>query len=370
MSLILSTGINSLVPLSVTYVATRTLVPDDAAGITVALAVTAYVAQVLGAMLVETHLLGSVRSSKPAIPAIFIVAALAGYVSCLFGTVSPWLWVLGYVPLGALGEVCRVLSILNRKVAVEAVGASLLSIVMVFSYFQPSTASLYYLLPTAVLALAFARCWGLVSRGVARLPRGSVWVVSEAAATGITQPTIAIILFFFMGPEQAIAYRMISSVVNLFSPILSFVRIRLLDRDSYGDKALGLALCIAAGATVMMFQFGDLWVLLFGAAWSGVSAMALMWASLWRGCSLLTTIPYAELRRNGRPRDVFNLRLMSTCIYLPIAIVGVLVAGTKGVFLCYLVGEAISWRIYASRSARLRSESFLQPLAETKQSSG
>jgi hypothetical protein len=87
--------------------------------------------------------------------------------------------------------------------------------------------------------------------------------------------------------------------------------------------------------------------LVFGPAWTGVGVAALLLAFLWKGFTLLSTVPFAALRKAGKTVLVFWIRGISTVIYLVIS-VGFLLGwkSSAAIFLAFVVSEMITAFLY------------------------
>ena len=150
--------------------------------------------------------------------------------------------------------------------------------------------------------------------------RRAGWVTAETAVVGVVQPAITSIVLVTMGPAASVGFRVISTVANALEPIIAYGRFRLLAHGHKGEVAIVATIFVAGLAGVLAGAFGGLGSLIFGPAWGNVGAVALLLACLWKGLMLLSTVPFAALRRAGETTIVFWVRSVSTVAYLAIGI--------------------------------------------------
>jgi hypothetical protein len=200
----------------------------------------------------------------------------------------------------------------------------------------------------------------VISRGWARryvvdsaAPGPRAWIMADTLVTGSTQPLVTGFLFAVMGPQAAVIFKLLSTVSGALAPAINFVRLRLLKRHSSSD------LLLAGGATLaVLWLLGALDVLgifstAFGTAWEGVSVAALWVACAWRVSSLLSTPPFATLRRLGRVRLLFGLRVISTIVYTGLAVGAAVSQEVMCIFLGMMVAEMLSALLYAVVARRI-----------------
>ena len=114
------------------------------------------------------------------------------------------------------------------------------------------------------------------------------------------------------GPAASVAFRVVSTVSGALEPILAYGRYRLLAHGHRGEIAIVAVSSSAGLAAVLAGAFLGLGSLIFGPAWSNVGAVALLLACLWKGFMLLSTVPFAALRKAGETALVFWIRGAST----------------------------------------------------------
>ncbi|WP_104199828.1 hypothetical protein [Cryobacterium sp. Y29] len=173
------------------------------------------------------------------------------------------------------------------------------------------------------------------------------WVVADTSITGVIYPLLNVMILAFIGPAQAIIFTAISTVSGLLAIPLNFLRLRLLKEHSRLDIGVsGLALLgaiVALGILEATGTFG----FIFGSAWSlSDTALPLAVACAWRATSILTTIPFAALRRMGAVRLLTGLRAIVAAITFALAGLGLVTQNIIWVFAGMLVAELISAVIY------------------------
>lgn len=333
---------------------------DDQGFLALALAVGVYVAQLLNAFIVEgllatpdvdhfltmpgwTALLSVVSASPliigPAVahPAVLMVSSI-GLMSGLLVTRS-----IGMVR----GEWQREL-IAATVLIVSGLGALVLAV-------QHSSHCMRVLAVGAVVAILvrYRPRSGLRFSGLPPDIRRAGWVTAETAVVGAVQPAITSIVLVTMGPAASVGFRVISTVSNALEPIIAYGRFRLLAHGHKGEVAVVVTIFVAGMVAVLAAAFGGLGSLIFGPAWANVIAVALLLACAWKGLMLLSTVPFAALRRAGETTIVFWVRTVSTVVYLALGI-GFLFAWhtNTAIFLAFIIAEiftAVLYHVVAQR---------------------
>ena len=185
--------------------------------------------------------------------------------------------------------------------------------------------------------------------------RRSSWVTAETAVVGAVQPAITSIVLITMGPAASVGFRVISTVSNALEPIIAYGRFRLLAHGHKGEVVVVGTIFAAGLVAVLAGAFGGLGSLIFGPAWANVGAVALILACVWKGLMLLSTVPFAALRRAGETTIVFWVRAASTVVYLILG-VGFLFGwhSNTAIFSAFILSEvftAILYHVIARRHA-------------------
>jgi hypothetical protein len=183
--------------------------------------------------------------------------------------------------------------------------------------------------------------------------RRASWVTAETAVVGAVQPAITSIVLVTMGPAASVGFRVITTVSNALEPIIAYGRFRLLAHGHKGEVAIVAAIFVAGLVGVLAGAFGGLGSLIFGPAWANVGAMALVLACVWKGLMLLSTVPFAALRRAGETTIVFWVRAASTIVYLALGIGFLLGWHTnEAIFLAFIISEVCTAILYHSVAQR------------------
>lgn len=341
---ILVSGASSVVPIGITLMSLRVLSIDQAAILAVSLTMSGYAAQLLTAFFVESKL--AEGRSLVSLPRwLSILAVLAACVWCA-GLLNPLLIAVATVPLLAVLECTRCAALSVESLRSEIRVASLLTIVVVCGLIWPSI--VFWVPMPLAIALAICMRVSVIPVGALNVPR-SVWgwVLAETAVAGLTLPAVTVFVFIVLGPEDIVAFRLVLSILGLFAPILGVLRLRLLARESIGEAVLGAGLIVGILAVVMFaYELGAL------NAWVDQDLLRefeflMLTGTLWKIVSLCSTVPFANLRRNGKVRVVFVARCACTFAYLATCCVGVLLMpNVVGLLLSLLVSEVFACAIY------------------------
>ena len=183
--------------------------------------------------------------------------------------------------------------------------------------------------------------------------RRSGWVTAETAVVGAVQPAVTSVVLVMVGPVASVTFRVISTVAGALEPILAYGRYRLLAHGHRGEILSFVAVFTVGAVAVLAAALGGFGSLVFGPAWAQVGVVALLLAFVWKCVMLVSTVPFAALRKEGRTVLVFWIRGASTVIYLLISI-GLLVAwqSTVVIFLAFVIAEAITAVIYHYAAVR------------------
>jgi hypothetical protein len=183
--------------------------------------------------------------------------------------------------------------------------------------------------------------------------RKSSWVTAETAVVGAVQPAITSLLLVMVGPAASVAFRVISTVAGALEPILAYGRYRLLAHGHRGELAQFAAVFVVALVAVLGAALGGAGSLIFGPAWRDVGVTALLLAFGWKGFMLLSTVPFAALRKAGKTVQVFWIRGASTVVYLVISVGFLLIwQTTTAIFLAFVVAEMITAVVYHFAAVR------------------
>jgi hypothetical protein len=88
-----------------------------------------------------------------------------------------------------------------------------------------------------------------------------------------------------------------------------------------------------------------------------VGTVALLLAFLWKVVTLVSTVPFAALRKAGRTALVFGIRGASTVVYLIISVSMLLLwHTTTAIFAAFVVAELITALVYHVAATRAAPE--------------
>lgn len=146
--------------------------------------------------------------------------------------------------------------------------------------------------------------------------RSALWVSGETAVVALTPLALNVAILVLIGPSEAVAFRLIITVLGVLQPILGYTRIRLLTTHSAALVAATYALTAGALLTLLLCaQFG-VFHMIFGESWAQVSMLALAFACAWKFLTVAETIPFATMRRSGHVKLVFASRAASTALFI------------------------------------------------------
>lgn len=286
-------------------------------------------------------------------------------------TVPKWLGISGVIAALAVGvlppqaillacalpfmltglEVARAVSVAERLHLREWVAAVSVGVGAVTAVLAGLAGASWALSPLGLgVAVAIAVRLAPVSfRRSAASSRTRGWILADTAITGVIYPIMNTAVLALLGPAEAVQFTAIATVSGALAIPLNFLRMRLLKEHSRADIVVSsLAVAVAAAAILVAETLG-LFRFLFGDAWDGAALLAaLAVACLWRSASLLTTIPFAALRRAGAVALVTALRATVSAATLVLALAGVSVGTVLAVFVGLLVAELGSAAVYAA----------------------
>ncbi|TNM59467.1 hypothetical protein FHN55_20780 [Streptomyces sp. NP160] len=344
--LIVSSGVSAILPLALLRSIDRLYGVEIGAAASVSLTVAAFVSQIGVAYWLESRILGQTAIDLGISPVI-VTIGLGGCVLWPLGAASPSVGLWLAVPALAALEATRAIGIYRGRSPWELIATVILLMLCITVLCMPHQLIIWMATPLAVAVVICLRRYS--SRG-GLMPsprRGAGWVLAETASTGIVQPLVSVVILGAMGASAALAYRYLLSLINLFSPFLAVIRIRLMRSHSdFEIVVTGVAVTFISGTLIIPEVF-HLWSFFFGEVWNEVGIWSLAVACVWKFASLVSTIPFASLRRLGRAREVFILRVVSSVIYLGLA---ALAAGLGGsiflVIAAYALAEAATSIIY------------------------
>lgn len=331
------------------------IAPIDTQGfLALSLAVGVYVAQLFNAFIVEGRLATPDALGEPILP-LWVVLFTGGSAGLLM--IGPAVAPPAALMVSSVGVMTGLL--MARSIGVvagdwkrEGLAAAALIITSLIALWMADQHN-----PHCVRVLATGALLAVLTRYRPRKPLldagfppdigKSSWVTGETAVVGAVQPAITSLVLVMVGPAASVTFRVVSTVAGALEPILAYGRYRLLAHGHRGELAAFFAVFVAALVAVLVAAFGGLGSLIFGPAWRDVGVAALLVACVWKVFMLLSTVPFAALRKAGKTVLVFWIRAASTVIYLVIS-VGLLVIwhATTAIFLAFAAAELITALIY------------------------
>ncbi|MGE2836563.1 hypothetical protein [Mycobacterium sp. SMC-4] len=318
------------------------------------LALGAYVAAVLSAWVIESRLATPDADHQVALPWWMTLFSVTGGLALMVGPPVPPapVLLLGIVGLQSGLLMARSVGVVSGRWKLETASAAVLLAACGAALLladDHSGASARILALGAVAAIVM-RLWRAPRVGGSGMPpdrRRAAWVTGETAVVGSVQPALQSLVLVMLGPAASVGFRVVSTVSGALEPILAYGRMRLLAHGAKGEATAVAATFVAGLAVIFGANWLGLWSAVFGPAWADVVIAALLLACLWKGSMLVTTVPFAALRRAGRTALVFWIRCGSTLIYLLFGVSFLLIFRSyTAAFLSFLVAETVSLLLY------------------------
>ncbi|MCV7026343.1 hypothetical protein H7I77_23820 [Mycolicibacterium novocastrense] len=331
------------------------IAPIEAQGfLAVSLTVGVYVAQLFNAFVVEGRLATPGADQNLSLPRwVGVLVVAAGALLSLGPLVAPpWILIAGSVGIMTGLLMARSIGVVCGRWKSEAVGAVLLlatSLVALVLAARQNPHCVQVLALGGVAAI-LVRWWPRTAIGVSGMPpdvRRASWVTAETAVLGVVQPTLTYLVLMILGPAASVTFRVISTVSGALEPILAYGRYRLLAHGHKGELATFVLIFSAGLIAVLVAALGGLGELIFGSAWSGVGAVVLVIACMWKLVMLISTVPFAALRKAGATKLVFWIRGFTTVAYLAFGIGFLLLWDTvMALFIGFVVAELVTAVVY------------------------
>ena len=351
MSLITLLGGVSLavIPAATVAISARQFTLDEQGAIAVAVMLATFVGQVTFAVVVESRLSSAATARRVTFPLWLAALSVLTAIIVGFNSGSAVVLCVALPILLASLEVGRGVSVAERLDTREIWASVLVGSGALAGVLVAFTAQTWGMIPL-VAGIALATCVRSlpVSHQPSRPdPAVMGWVVADTSITGVIYPLLNVMILALIGPVQAIIFTAISTVSGLLAIPLNFLRLRLLKEHSRLDIGVsGLAL-LGAAVALGIFEATGTFGFIFGSAWSlSDTALPLAVACAWRATSILTTIPFAALRRRGAVRLLTGLRAIVAAITFALAGLGLVTQNIVWVFGGMLVAELISAVIY------------------------
>jgi hypothetical protein len=354
--LLAGSGVSAVIPIATLSVATHTLDASGQGLIALALSISAYLAQVTGALIVEGPL-ADAEGRRIALSRWLMAVAGLGAGLLAMGSGSVAAGVAGILLLYPVLELTRVVCVVSNLARVEAYAAGTVSLAaaaaLLAAHFGQQGPA-WWLLAAGGFGAVLLRRRITSGRPTRPAPaRITAPIVTETAVAGIVQPVLVATISTALGPLAAVGFRALTSLGGLMSPALGFLRLRLLSHNaSRADRVVALGLLVLFGLAVVVLGETPLLHALFGEAWEYSSRLVLFMLVAWRLVVVASTFPFATLRRAGRTTAVLGVRIASSALMLTFAVVAAHWHGVAGAIGGLLLAESISFLLYKWRATR------------------
>lgn len=331
------------------------IAPIDVQGfLALALTVGVYVAQLINAFIIEGRLATPGADQNFCLPVWTALLSMASGALLIFGpTVAPpAVLMASAVGLMTGMLVGRSIGMVSGRWKREAAASIVLIvsgvIALVLAVLQSGHS--VRVLALGAVAATLMRYLPRTSFGRSGLPPDigkASWVMGETAVVGAVMPAMTSAVLYAMGPASSVAFRVISTVSGALEPIIAYGRYRLLSHANKREAAIVGLIFIAGLVAVLAAAFGGFGRLVFGPAWSNVGVVALLLACLWKGLMLLSTVPFAALRKAGETTVVFWVRAVSTVVYIAVGLAFLFVWHSNiAIFLAFVLAEIFTGILY------------------------
>lgn len=348
------------IPAATISVSSRLFTAQEQGVVSVFVMVSTFLAQMVFAAVVESRLSTPGHDRRVTIPRWLLVVASAAGLALVIGGQNPWVVCLSLPFLLAVLEVGRGVSIAEQLHKREIIAAITVGAGAGLAVICGIAGARWAFVPLAIgiLAGTAARSIGVDHMSTPPAPRIRRWVLLDVGITGAIYPAINAIILVSLGPVAAVLFAAISTVSGLIAIPLNYMRIRLLKSHSGREIALTAAAIGLAILVITALELIGVLGFFFGSAWStSATLLPLLIACLWRSASLLTTLPFAALRRAGAVRLVTALRATAAIVTLVASWAVLPLDQVPLVFAALLAGELLQASLYEAGRRRLGIQS-------------
>lgn len=351
--LMIGTGaLAALTPLTVMAASARLFTIEQQSAIAIAAGTGAFLAAIVGAAVVESRLADPRLEDKTYVPLWATGFGVIGGALLATGGVSYWNVCIGLplfmvsLQLGRLHAVSA--DAWKREIpAALLLGAGLAAGVLLLPHSQQFT---FVPMGIGVAAAVIARGWGARRAVYDRPAVGTVaWVTTETAVVAAVPYVTNLAVLAFLGPAETVAFRLVLSSLGILQPILGYLRIRLLNRQSPGLLVFCYAASTAALAALIILDVVGILHAMYGSAWDVVGFGALTLACLWKLLTIPETAPFAALRRRGSVTLVFVARAVAASItIIATFLAAALSASLEAVFVAFCISQVVTVLLYVA----------------------
>lgn len=307
----------------------------EQAAVVVAISFATFAAQLLSALTVESDLAGNYRPEALRVPRWLMLLALIGAAVLAVFPSSAVALSIAAPPLFAALEVGRVAQVASRRDRRELQASAVFTASLVLGVLLA-----IFGLSWGLTVIALGAAWVIIWRAIPtwsiaahRTPhRTRAWLGVDALAAGVTFPLVTSLTLALAGAQATAVLGMVASVSAVAALPGSYLKMRLLGQHSAGEIWLAFGAAIAGTVALLLVQALGVFNLIFGSSWgAGVTIAILAVACLWRVISLVSVIPFAALRRDGRVRRLVPVRFAAAAL----TVLLVLLAAPSGVLLVF-----------------------------------
>lgn len=346
----------AIVPATIQAIAARMFSTDEQAMIALALGFGVLVSAVVAAMSLESRLADPDIEVKTYIPYWALAAGVSGGLILIAMPGSALATALA-LPLIMTGlQIGRTHAIAAHRWRTETAAASILALGSGLAFWLSVMGSQWSMvtLGVSIVLTQCARSVGTVHRVRERVSLSrALWVGAETAVVASAPLLVNIIVLAAISAADAVAFRLILTVLGILQPLLGYLRTRLLLRSSPTLTVSLTTMTLLALAAVLIADRLGLFDLIFSQAWSAVPFAALLAACVWKAASVPGNIPFASMRRRGSVRQVFFMRMLSTAVYLSTALIAALTTQSlTTIFIAFILAELVTFAIYTFADRR------------------
>lgn len=340
----------ALVPITMQALAARSMPIDAQAALALSIGVGAFLSAVLSATVLETRLTDSSSHPVSYVPVWSTVAGLLGGLGIVLSMALPAGAIIG-TPLAmvalSLGRTHGITTHRWRaegRAGIVMVVGSIGALLLMPLRWQGAVA----VLAACVAYTVIVRAAGQPRRSFTGPPPGEYLKVgAETAVTALVPLILNLAVFAALTNADAVAFRMVLSVLGILQPLLGFLRTRLLVSRSVPLTAVLGSASMVALAGVLLAHVSGLLGIILGSSWAQVSTPTLVLACLWKIVSVPSTVPFAMLRREGHLGALLRLRIATSVLFLAAGCLAAWIGHSLfSVFAGLCVAESLSSVLY------------------------
>ena len=329
-------------PTAVLAVSSHVFSITDQALLVVAVSIATLAGQLLSAVTVESELAAGFKPELLGTPRWLVVLSVLSAAAMMIAPTSIWVVSIAAAPVFAALETGRVASVAAHRDRRE-MQASLVFLGSLVAAVLSAIAGVNWAFAVIAGGAVFVVVWRALPTWRTQKPQASSttrsWLGIDALAAGITFPLVTSLTLALAGAEVTAVFGMVASVSAIAALPGSYLKMRLLGAHSRHEILLASAAGIAATVALLVAQQLGLINLVFGESWvQGVTLAMLAVASAWRLLSLVTVIPFASLRRNGRVRRMVPVRFVGAAVTVGLVAL-IAPAGALAVFAVLAITE-------------------------------